>query len=67
MMPVSQVPRILAIIARVAMGKTSGPDELVLKRRDGSVITIEVRTYPLKIKDKLLVLGSAGISRNGKK
>ena len=39
--------------------KSTGPDEFVLNRKDGSRITAEISTHPVRIHDKSLVLGIA--------
>jgi PAS domain S-box-containing protein len=55
----AQLPRAAAGLARNALGKASGPDEFVIKRKDGSQIPVEIRTFPVKIKGKAVVLGIA--------
>ena len=47
------------LLAKNALGEGTGPDEFVLTRRDGSSVTAEIRTFPVKIKDRHLVLGIA--------
>ena len=54
-----QVPKAAALLIRNALGKSTGPDELVLNRKDGSHVTVEIRTYPIKVKDQRVVLGIA--------
>jgi len=44
---------------RNIMGKATGPDSFTFIRKDKSEIEIEVRTYPVKIEGKKLVLGIA--------
>ncbi len=41
------------------MGQPTGPDEFTLNRKDGEQVVTEIRTYPVKIKEKSLVLGIA--------
>jgi signal transduction histidine kinase len=43
----------------VVAGKLSGPNEYVLKRKDGTYVTVEIRTFPVKISGKILTLGIA--------
>jgi PAS domain S-box-containing protein len=57
--PPRQLPRIAALLAKNARGQSCGPEELVLVRRDGSQITVEIRTYPVTIGGQQLVLGIA--------
>lgn len=40
-------------------GKSTGPDEYNLIRKDGSQIPVEIRTHPIKIKNQKMVLGIA--------
>ncbi len=40
-------------------GQPTGPDEFVLKRKDNSKMTVEISTYPVKIKEGTVVLGMA--------
>ena len=47
------------LLAKNALGLPTGPDEFVLNRKDGTSIVIEVRTFPVKISGKHLVLGIA--------
>jgi len=46
-------------LAKNVLGKPTGPDEFVLNRKDGKQVTVEINTYPAKIKGKPLVLGIA--------
>lgn len=46
-------------LKKVVTGKLSGPNEYTLKRKDGSLISVEVRTFPVKIGGKMLTLGIA--------
>jgi PAS domain S-box-containing protein len=41
------------------MGKPSGPDEFVFTRKNGSKVTVEITTHPVKIEGETLVLGIA--------
>jgi len=40
-------------------GVSTGPDEFVLNRKDGTKVTVEISTYPVKIKNKTVILGIA--------
>jgi PAS domain S-box-containing protein len=59
LLPRSQIPRAAKLLAKNALGKPTGPDEFVLKRKDGTQVSVEIRTFPVKIKDQTLVLGIA--------
>ncbi len=53
------VPRAAAVLARNLLGKSTGPDEFVLNRKDGSQVTVEILAVPVKIDGKNVVLGIA--------
>ena len=55
----SDLSRASAGLARSVHGEATGPEEYVLKRKDGSHAPVEIRTFPVKIKEKALVLGVA--------
>ncbi len=54
-----QILKAAKLLAKNLVGKATGPDEFVLDRKDGSKVTVEISTYPVKIKDNTLVLGIA--------
>lgn len=45
------------LLAINAMGKPTGPDEFLLIQKDGTHIIAEVRTYPVKMDNKIIILG----------
>lgn len=53
------LPRAAKLLAQSVRERKTGPDEFVLKRKDGSLIFAEIRTYPVKIGGKTTVLGIA--------
>jgi len=59
LLPRSQTPKAAKLLAKNALGRPTGPDEFVLKRKDGTQVSVEIRTFPVKIKDQTLVLGIA--------
>ena len=59
LLPSYQVPKAVVALAKNATGKPTGPDEFTLKRKDGSYITVEIRTFPVRIENQTLVLGIA--------
>lgn len=59
LLSVKQIPKAAALLARNALGKTTGSDEFILNRKDGNQVPVEIRTFPVKIKGKTLVLGIA--------
>ena len=54
-----QIPIAASLLAKNLLGQSTGPDEFTLTRRDGSHIPVEIKTYPVKIKGKTVVLGIA--------
>ncbi len=54
-----QILKAAKLLAKNLVGKATGPDEFMLDRKDGSKITVEISTYPVKIKENTLVLGIA--------
>lgn len=53
------LPRAAALLARNLMGRRGGPDEFLIRRKDGVWLTVEVTTFPVRHKDKRWVLGIA--------
>ena len=54
-----ELPKAAKALAKSVMGKKTGPDEFLLKRKDGSKVAVEISTYPVKIKGKTVILGIA--------
>jgi len=54
-----QLPKAVEHLKKIVMGKPTGPDEFTLKRKDGSYVTVEIRTFPVKIGNQTLGLGIA--------
>ena len=46
-------------LAKSAMGNKTGPDEFFLNRKDGTKVAVEISTFPVKIKNKTVILGIA--------
>ncbi len=59
LLPKSQLPRAAGILAKSALGKPTGPTEFCLIRKDGTQADIEIRTYPVQISGRTVVLGIA--------
>jgi len=53
------MPKVVEAVARNVLGKPAEIDELTLKRKDGTHVTVEIKTFPIKLKGKTLVLGLA--------
>ncbi|MFH1883948.1 MAG: PAS domain S-box protein [Planctomycetota bacterium] len=54
-----QIPKTVKHLEDIAMGKPTGPDEFTLKRKDGSYVIVEIRTFPVRIRNQTLGLGIA--------
>jgi len=54
-----QIPKAAALLAKNILGQPTGPDELTLNQKDGKQVTVEIRTFPVKIEGQNLVLGIA--------
>ena len=54
-----QILKAAALLAKNLSGQPTGPDEFTLNRKDGSQISLGIRTFPVKIEGKTLVLGIA--------
>ena len=59
LLPRDQLGKALRLLALSAMRKPTGPDEFTLRQKDGSLVFVEIRTHPVKIKGKTVVLGIA--------
>jgi len=59
LLSLTDIPKAAKTLAKNIIGKPTGPDEFILNRKDNSKVTVEISTYPVKIKGKTLVLGIA--------
>jgi len=57
LLPMDQIPRAALLLAKNLAGKPGGPDELILKRKDGTLVPVEISTYPVKVRGKAITLG----------
>ncbi len=55
----TELPGALALLGRSRLGEETGPDELELLRSDGTRLTVEVRTLPIELENRSVVLGIA--------
>lgn len=55
----SQIPKASILLAQNLLGKSTGPDEFVITRKDGSLMQVEITTHPIKLGNKSVVLGIA--------
>jgi PAS domain S-box-containing protein len=49
----------LSMLEKSTLGLPTGPDEFLLRRKDGSFVPVEIRTFPATIRGRMLVLGLA--------
>jgi PAS domain S-box-containing protein len=54
-----ELQKAATLLAGNASSNGTGPDEFTLNRKDGSQVSTEIRTFPVRIEDQLLVLGIA--------
>jgi PAS domain S-box-containing protein/putative nucleotidyltransferase with HDIG domain len=54
-----QIPKAAASLAKNALRKATGPDEFIMRRKDGTTVSVEIRTFPVKIKNQFFALGIA--------
>jgi PAS domain S-box-containing protein len=54
-----QLPKAVATLKKNIEGQRTGPDEFVLKRKDGGKVIVEIRTLPIEIdhEDVVLAIG----------
>jgi PAS domain S-box-containing protein len=53
------IPKAAYLLIKNLRGKSTGPDEFILKRKDGSKVAVEISTHPVKFGGKAVVLGIA--------
>jgi len=58
-LPKDQLSKAIGLLAKSALRKPTGPDEIQLKRKDGTRIYAEIRTFPIVIRGRTVVLGIA--------
>jgi len=59
LMPPEELEKAATLFLRNLQGQPTGPDEYVLKRKDKKLIFAEMRTIPIKIRGRDVVLGIA--------
>jgi PAS domain S-box-containing protein len=59
LLPTLQLPKAAVLLARNALGQSTGPDEFTLIHKDGSQVQVEISTRPVKYKEQTIVLGIA--------
>ncbi|MCK4817468.1 diguanylate cyclase, partial [bacterium] len=59
LLPPTQIPKAATLLAKNVLGKPTGPDEFLLNRKDGTKVAVVIKTFPVKIHDRNLVLAIA--------
>ena len=59
MLSLDQLPKAVTLLAKNAIGKPTGPDEFILKRKAGDKVLVEITTHPIKFEKRTVVLGIA--------
>ncbi|MGZ8948779.1 MAG: PAS domain S-box protein [Candidatus Aminicenantales bacterium] len=59
LLPDGLAPTVARLLVKKLAGKPSGPDELILKRKDGTLVPVEISTCPVRVKGKMLTLAIA--------
>jgi PAS domain S-box-containing protein len=59
LLSLDQLPKAAKLLLLNAVGRPTGPDEFILKRKTGKKVHVEISTYPVKFENKTLVLGIA--------
>jgi PAS domain S-box-containing protein len=59
LLSLTDIPKAAKLLAKNLRRLPTGPNEFVLNRKDNSKVTVEISTYPVKIKGRTLVLGIA--------
>jgi PAS domain S-box-containing protein/putative nucleotidyltransferase with HDIG domain len=56
LLSLADIPKAAKLLVKNLRGQPTGPDKFILNRKDNSKLTVEISTYPAKIKGKTLVL-----------
>src|SRR5271157_1514929 len=58
-LPKKYAPKVMQDLVRALKGQRTGPDEYELIRKDGSSVTAEISTFPIRREGKIEVIGIA--------
>lgn len=58
-LPDDQLDKAREVMGKNSAGLSSGPDEFIIRRRDGSEVAVEVVTHPVRFQSNLITLGMA--------
>lgn len=59
LLPLDQLPKAAKLLAKNALGKATGPDDFILRKKSGDKIPVEISTYPVTFENRTVVLGIA--------
>jgi len=59
LLELDELTKAIDILIKCTQGIGSGPRELILKKKDGTTVEIEISVYPIKIKNQDVILGIA--------
>ncbi|RMF92562.1 MAG: PAS domain S-box protein [Candidatus Schekmanbacteria bacterium] len=59
MLSADQIPKAIEMLGKTTLGMPAGPTEFTLKRKNGTYLPIEIRSFPIKIKGKTMILNIA--------
>ena len=54
-----QLPKAGRLLAQNVMGQSTGPDDFTITRKNGEQVSVEISTYPVKLRDGTVVIGIA--------
>jgi PAS domain S-box-containing protein len=57
LIPLKQITKATELLTKNALGKPTGPDEFIIRHKDGRLIPVEISTTPMRIRGETLVLG----------
>ncbi len=59
LLSLGDVPRAVALLTKNVLGRPTGPDEFVVNTKSGGRVPVEIRTFPVTIEGRSMVLGIA--------
>jgi len=59
LLSLDQLPKAVTLLAKNALGKPTGPDEFILKKKGGDTVLVEITTHPIEFEKRTVVLGIA--------
>ena len=56
LIPNSQLAKASSLMARLALGKAAGPDELLMQDKEGNLTAVEITAHLIELNNKMLAL-----------